>query len=595
MSTNHNGLFKMYETFGNGGATTELRHVKPLDGPGEDLHGGDQTGREWFRPSPPYKTVEWSMRNNTNYMETGVLTGLQMTSEFPEQILENFYKKSRNSIEAGKSEAPYAFIIPGDQPDMTKAALVINLLRQQGIEVGRTTAEVTLKEGKFPAGSFIVKRDQPYGRLAKILLEKQKFPDPKLRTYDDSAWTMGMMAHVKITPSADLKALEVAATPVADEVRPQGALAAAGSPFYAVLDRGSINLATLRYRLRDTSVRIAEQGFKSGGQDIPAGSFVVDAKAYDKLKAAVVPLGLTAVALDKAPSVPMHEAALPRLAVYSTWGSTQNVGWVRYAFDQYETPYDLIFKDEVKKGGLRAKYDVILIPSQGRSAKSIVFDIPMRGKPLPYTKTAEFPTQGAYGSSPDIRGGMGLAGLDELRKFVAEGGVLITLGDASAVPGEFGITPDVDVSRPTKAFYAPGPIVTAKVLKPTNPIFYGYPDPTMTVRWASSALISLPFRNQNDVLMSFPGGDKAVQSGLMVAATEVKNRPAIVDLPMGSGQVLMFMTNPVYRWQNFGEYRMLYNALFSYKNLRQGLGGPPVIPPDEPAKDEDAQKPAEAS
>jgi hypothetical protein len=59
---------------------------------------------------------------------------------------------------------------------------------------------------------------------------------------------------------------------------------------------------------------------------------------------------------------------------------------------------------------------------------------------------------------------------------------------------------------------------------------------------------------------------------------------------VGQGQVLMFMTNPVYRWQNFGEYRMLYNALFSYKQLRQGLGGPPVIPPDEPAKDDEEQK-----
>ncbi|HTA69300.1 MAG TPA: M14 family zinc carboxypeptidase, partial [Bryobacteraceae bacterium] len=74
MSTNHNGLFKMYETFGNGGATTELRHVKPVEGPGEDLHATDQTVREWFRPNPPYKTVEWSMRDNTNYMETGVLS-----------------------------------------------------------------------------------------------------------------------------------------------------------------------------------------------------------------------------------------------------------------------------------------------------------------------------------------------------------------------------------------------------------------------------------------------------------------------------------------------------------------------------------------
>jgi hypothetical protein len=305
----------------------------------------------------------------------------------------------------------------------------------------------------------------------------------------------------------------------------------------------------------------------------------------------VVPLGLTAVALSEKPTVASHEAALPRLAVYSTWGSTQNVGWVRYAFDRYETPYDLIFKDKVRKGGLRARYDVIVVPSQGRSAKNLVFDIPVRGKPLPYTRTAEYPTQGAYGSSPDIRGGMGLAGLEELRKFVEAGGTLITLGEASAVPGEFGLTPQVEVSRPTKAFYAPGPIVTAKVLKPKNPIFYGYPEGPMTVRWASAALLSLPLREQNNVLLSFPGGDKAVQSGLMVGASEVKDRPAIVDLPVGEGQVLMFATNPVYRWQNFGEYRMLWNALFSYRTLRDGLGGPPVIPdPDAPKAQEGDEK-----
>jgi hypothetical protein len=215
----------------------------------------------------------------------------------------------------------------------------------------------------------------------------------------------------------------------------------------------------------------------------------------------------------------------------------------------------------------------------------------MNGKPLPYTKTAEFPTQGAYGSSPDIRGGLGLTGLEELRKFVADGGTLITLGDASAVPGEFGITPQVEVRRPPSTFYAPGPIVTARINKPANPVFYGYTEPTTTVRWASTALLSLPFRDQNNVLMSFPGGEKAVQSGLMVGAADIKNRPAIVDLPVGSGQVLMFMTNPVYRWQNFGEFRMLYNALFSYKDLRRGLGGPPVIAPDEPKSDEDDRKP----
>lgn len=256
------------------------------------------------------------------------------------------------------------------------------------------------------------------------------------------------------------------------------------------------------------------------------------------------------------------------------------MGWVRYAFDQFGTPYDLIFKDDVKKGGLHARYDVIIVPSQGRSAKDFVFDIPMRWKPLSYEKTARFKYLGDYGASPDIRGGLGLTGLEELRKFAADGGVLITLGDFSAVPAEFGLTPDVEVSQPSSAFYAPGPIVNAKVLAPANPIFYGYSEQTLPVRWATTALLSLPARDRDEVLMEFPGGPKNVLSGLMNGAEEIKHRPALVDVPVGSGQVVMFATNPVYRWQNFGEFRMLYNAMFNYKSLR--LGAPTTKPDAEP-------------
>src|SRR5712671_3882343 len=50
----------------------------------------------------------------------------------------------------------------------------------------------------------------------------------------------------------------------------------------------------------------------------------------------------------------------------SALGSTQDVGWVRYAFDHFELNYDLIYKERVRKGSLRSAYDVIVIPSQGR-------------------------------------------------------------------------------------------------------------------------------------------------------------------------------------------------------------------------------------
>ena len=570
MSSNHNGLVRMYETFGNGGATTMLRHVKPVPGATDNLHPNDETTREWFRPSPAYDLVQWSMRDNTNYMETALLTGLQQTSQFPQAVLENFYQKSRDAVTDGQTRPPYAFIIPGTQSDMTRAATVIGLLRRQGIEIGRSTGPVKVKEGTYPAGSFIIKLNQPYGRLAKTLLSKQVFPDTKLKTYDDAAWTVGLMAHVDVVESADKSALDIALEPVG-EYAPQGSIDAPSAPAYAVLDYGSINLATLRNRLRGVSIQIAEQSFASGDRTIPAGSFIIGEGAYQKLKAAVIPLGLNAIALTSKPSIRMHEAATPRVAIYSTWGSTQNVGWVRYGLDQSETPYQLIFKEQVRAGNLHAKYDVIIVPSQGRTAKDLVYDIPVYGQPLPYTKTERYKFLGDYGSSPDIRGGMGLAGLEELRKFVSEGGTLITLGESSAVPAEFGLTPDIEVSRPSAAFYAPGPIVTANVLKPANPIFYGYTGHAISVRWASTALLYVPLRDKQNVLMEFPGGEKNVLSGFMNGADEIKDRAAIVLSPVASGQVLMFATNPMYRWQNFGEFRMLYNALFNYKTLRIGL------------------------
>ncbi len=116
-------------------------------------------------------------------------------------------------------------------------------------------------------------------------------------------------------------------------------------------------MITLRYRLKDLPVSAAERPFKAGDAEFPAGSFLVDvgagAAALARVKAAVTQLGLTAALLPAAPDVPSHDVDLPRLAVFSTWGSTQDVGWVRHAFDAFEIGYDLIYKEQVRAGRLR--------------------------------------------------------------------------------------------------------------------------------------------------------------------------------------------------------------------------------------------------
>ena len=635
MASNHNGMIRMYEIQGFSGANTQHMRLGGAGGRGgaaapgggrgvaaapagapaaadqaaaapveaaapAAFGGGGQSQREWYRPWPATGEFDWSLRNNTNYGETGVLTALQYTSMFSKIILENFYQKSRNSIDAGRKDAVAGYVIPAGQRDMTRVATLVNLLRMQGIEVGRATSEVKLKEGAFPSGSFIVKRDQPYGRLAKILLEKQVYPDPTLRTYDDAAWTLGMMSQTDVKEIQDKTVLDVAVEPVS-ELKPAGVVTGAGTLF-AVAHNGSNNMIALRYRLKDLKVQAVEKEFKQGDTTFPAGSFIISGDAA-KVKAAIEPLGLTAVGLPAAPAVAMHDLDLPRLAVFSTWSSTQDVGWVRYAFDKFEVAYDLIYKERVRKGDLKSAYDVIVIPNQAGTAKRLVFDVEPRSTPIEYKKSDAFKNLGMYGESDDITGGMGLEGVTELDKFVKAGGVLITLGTASYFPAEFGLTPRVDAARTSAQFYAPGPIVDADIVRPDHPIFYGYDKRTVPVRYGNGPLLTIqaagggrggpggpdapgstdapgggagPAAAAPGILMRYPGGDEHVLSGLMRGANEIRNRPAIIDMPSGKGRVILFAGNPCYRWQNFGEFNMLFNAVLNFNDIKSDA--PPPSP-----------------
>jgi len=573
-ASNHNGMLRMYEIYNTGGANTKKARI-----------GENGIKREWYRPLPPYKEVDWSIRNSVNYAESGVLTALELTSKFPSMVVENFYRKSANAVRNGGANPPYAFVVPAGKKDMTRVARLVNILRMQAIEVSRAPSEIKLKGDTFPAGSFIVKLNQPYGPLAKTLLEKQNYPDPSLRTYDDSGWTMGLMNNVDVKAIDDKAILDVAAEVLTADVKVPGTVTGTG-PVTAVMHNGAIGMVTLRYRLKDVPVRAAKASFKVGNVEYPAGSFVFDGNA-DRVRREVEALGLTAAAMAAKPAVDTIDVDLPRIAIYSTWQNTEKVGWVRLAFDRFEVPFDLIYNDQAKQGNLRSTYDVIVMPHQTSGGKAIVYEAPKTSRPLAYKKSDKFKSLGMYGETDDVRGGMGLEGAAEFQKFVEEGGVLLTLGVASYFPAEFGIARGVDAQKPGGNFYAPGPVVQTEIVQPTHPIFYGYEGKTLPVRWADGPLLQVPDpdsplaaflgtgTDKPMTLMKFPGGDGSVLSGLMRGADQVRNRPAIVDAPSGKGRVVLYAINPIYRWQNFGEHNLLFNALMFYDDFPDKLPEPP--------------------
>lgn len=533
-------------------------------GGGEASGRGGTQDREWYRglPVPPNATAVFSRRDNTNYMETGILSSLQLTAMFPNVIVENFYVKTRNSIEDGKTKAPYGFVIP-IQRDMTKAATLVNLLRLQGIEVGLATSEIKIGDSVYPAGSYVIKRDQPYGRLAKNLLEKQVYPDPRLTTYDDSGWTMGLEILVDVKEIGDPAILKVATTPVT-KAEPKGKIAGTGAAGLAVAHYGSNNMIAFRYKLKNVPMKIVEKGFTVEGVEFPAGSFVISGPIEDDVRAAAEAFGLTAAALADMPTIPMHEAPAPRIAIYSQWSSTQDLGWYRLTFDNFQIPYDLIFKEQVKLGNLHRKYDVILMAVQNIN-RQVVLQAPA-ARPQPYQKSDKYKFLGMYGETPDMSGGFGQEGIDAFAKFLEEGGTLIATAGAIRFPIDLGWAHTVDTEQVT-GITAEHPVVQAEISRLDHPIFYGYTDKMLPIKYQGGPALRVGLADQANILARYVGGDSSVLSGLMVGADQLRQKPFAVDVPRaynGKGRVILFANNPIYRWQNHGEFNMIFNAVLNW-------------------------------
>lgn len=586
---NHNGMMKMYETQSGRDIPADsmadsIMYQAPRGGAGGASGRGGQarvpTGkggnqqREWYRgiALPPNAVNVFTRRDNTNYMETGVLSALQLTSMFPQMVLQNFYLKTKHSIDDGATKAPYAFVLRA-AADMTKPASLVNVLRAQGIEVGALNRAAVAGKDTFPAGSFVIKLNQPYGRLAKNLLERQVFPDPALTTYDDSGWSMGWAFGVAVKQVDDKSILDAPVTPVKVAVV-KGTVAGSGTTGLAVAHLGSNNMIAFRYLLKNVAMKVAEAPFTAEGVKFPVGSFIVTGSPADLAAArhAVDSLGLTAAALTTPPTVASHDANVPRVAIYSQWNGTQELGWYRYTFDEFHIPYDLIFKERVAQGNLQKNYDVIIMAAQNVNRAQV---FAKKAKhPQPYEKSDKYKFLGMYGSTPDMSGGFGQAGVDAINAFLDAGGTLITAMQAVRYPIEFGLARSIDSENPA-GVVAQKPLVTAKVMRTDSPVFYGYSD-TIPVKFGQgSQVFRFGIADSANVLAAYVGGDASVLSGLMTGADNLRNRAFAVDMPKaheGHGRVIMFANNPIYRWQNHGEFNMIFNAIVNWDDATPAKG-----------------------
>ena len=216
-------------------------------------------------------------------------------------------------------------------------------------------------------------------------------------------------------------------------------------------------------------MQVAEKSFTAEGIEFPAGSFVVPGTAHGAAAStlAVDSLGLTAVALKELPSVPKHDADLPRIAIYSQWSGTQSLGWYRLTLDAFGVPYDLIYKEQVDAGNLRAKYDVILMAEQNINRTNVHAASRTRSR-CRTRRTDKYKFLGMYGETADMTGGFGQPGVDAFAAFLEGGGTMIAIGDAARLPIEFGWAGTVEKAS-VGGLTAQRPLVEGEIVKPGAP------------------------------------------------------------------------------------------------------------------------------
>ncbi len=440
--------------------------------------------REWFRPNPTPNDIRWGSRANTNIQQSAVLYALWNTGKERERFLENYWIKNKNAIKKGTHGPVKGWVIPAGQHSKANAAEAVNELFDQGLEFHIADADATYAGVAVKKGDWIIRGDQPLRTIADMYFSIQNYPTTNPSPYDDTGWTYQMMRNIILNEIKDPALLTAAMTPVKAHVTAAGGISGSGANI--IVDHtGDNNMVALRYRLAATKMSAAEASFEAGGHTFGAGSFIIARANRAQVEPVLKELGLSAWAVDALPTVKSHDLDLPRIGYIHSWTNTQDEGWVRAALDYYKIPYNYFGENAVRKmGSLRARFDVILWPHGGAVGQMP----PTDGKPIPYQRTAEYPSLGYPDSTADTRGGLGEDGLRMLYEFVQQGGTLITEGGTAAIFPTYNLTPGL---RPTAApgLVNRGTLLRGIVTDMTSPIAYGFKVNQMPVYFSGGTLL----------------------------------------------------------------------------------------------------------
>ena len=527
-----------------------------------------------FYPSPG-EGGWWRLGDAVAYNLTASRAVMEVAAKYRYEFLYNKWVVGNDVIEKFKNEPPYGWIIPTDQRDANTTSLMLERLALMGTEIYMADAAFVHDGISYKKDSFIIPASQPFGLFVKNILEKQSYPDlrkyphlwqglvstftvdgPPLRPYDGVGWTLPSQMGVEIREMS--KNLEVATTIVEEVPYPVGQLIGSGSQYvFSHADNNSFK-ALNNILKAGGSVSWANNSFNLRGNSYPAGTFIVDSRSIPENT-------LRTIAQDS--HIPMHGGSVrvdstplssTKIGLYKSWSANMDAGWSTLIFEQYDFDYQLVGDSEMKAGDLIDRYDVIILPDQ--NANSII-----NGR-----------QKGTI--HPDYIGGITQAGVENLKKFVEAGGVLIcNKSSADLAISQFDLPlKNVLQGVPSDSFNTPGSILKM-TYDTSHPIAYGMEEEG--IAFFSRGRVYEIIEDEEDdeegeegenndkpqpvVVGKYPE-ESLLVSGWILGEERIQGKAGVVEVSVGEGKVILFGFNVQNRAQAFATFKLLFNAIYNH-------------------------------
>ena len=475
-----------------------------------------------------------------------------------------------------KFRDPRGYIIPSDQDDFPTAVKYVDVLQKQGVDVLRATDDFTVAGKHYPAGSFVVKTAQAFRPEIMDFFEPQDHPTefeypggPPKRPYDITGWTIAVQMGVKYDRVFDgfdgpftrlpyLPLEKPMVQTVSGPAHPAGYLVSHKiNDSFIVMNR-LLKAGADVYWLNDEQT-IDGKGLGTGTIWIPESPAV-----RPILEKAAKELGVPAYGLSQRPAGAAMKLKPVRIGLLDLYGGNMPSGWLRWMFEQYEFPFEVVFPQVLDAGNLKSSFDVIVFPSDTYSAGSRGG----RGRrgPNPSAIPEEF--RSMLGSVSEEKT------IPPLKTFVEDGGTIVAIGSSATIGEAMGLPVTdhlVDHSKmgkdgrpmklPPAKFFVPGSVLEVKFNNKV-PMGYGMPDSGYVFFDSSPVFDRKEDAAVKATRVTWFDSKHPLYAGWAVGQRYLDGGEMATEAQIGKGHLALMSFEATFRGTPHSTFKLFFNSMY---------------------------------